>query len=63
MFATWTRKSGDNQVKINEEAAFPGKRIAAVDPDPWEDPKSRSPYGVDYRTLRWIYFLDPPRGL
>ena len=36
----------------------------------WEDPKSRSPnselnrsYGVDYRSLRWIYFLDPPRGL
>ena len=20
-------------------------------------------YGVDYRTLRWIYFLGPPRGL
>ena len=38
-------------------------------PDRQEDPKSRSPdselwysYGVDYRTLRWIYFLDPPRG-
>ena len=38
--------------------------------DPWEDPKSRCPnsgfqdsYGVDYRTLRGIYFLDPPRGL
>ena len=35
-------------------------------PDPRTDPKSRSPnsglyysYGVD----RWIYFLDPPRGL
>ena len=27
-----------------------------------EDPNSRSPqfsYGVDYGTLRWIYFLDP----
>ena len=39
-------------------------------PDPREDPKSRSPnsglyysYGVDYGVLRWIYFLDPPRGL
>ena len=39
-------------------------------PDPWEDPKSRTPnsglqnsYGVDYRTLRGIYFLDAPRGL
>ena len=39
-------------------------------PDPREDPKSRSPnfgmqysYGVDCRTLRWIYFLDPPSGL
>ena len=39
-------------------------------PDPWEDPESRTPssglqnsYGVDYRTLRGIYFLDPPRGL
>ena len=21
------------------------------------------PYGVDYRALRWIYFLDSPRGL
>ena len=20
-------------------------------------------YGVDYRTLRWIYLLDPPKGL
>ena len=38
-------------------------------PDPWEDPKSRSPnsglqysYGVDYGTKGGIYFLDPPRG-
>ena len=37
-------------------------------PDPLEDPKSRTPnsglsysYGVAYRTLRWIYFLDPSR--
>ena len=39
-----------------------------VYPGPQEDPKSRSPnnglqysYGVDYRTLMWIYFLDPFR--
>ena len=39
-------------------------------PDPREDPKSRSTnsgmqysYCVEYRTLRWIYFLDPPRDL
>ena len=40
------------------------------DPDPWEDPKHRTPdfwievlLYVGYRTLLWIYFLDPPRGL
>ena len=34
-----------------------------------EDPKNGTPYSgceyshsVDYRTLKWIYFLDPPRG-
>ena len=36
-------------------------------PEPWEDPQNRTPppnsglqdsYGVDYRTLRWIHFLD-----
>ena len=39
-------------------------------PGPGEDLKSRAPksapeysYAGDYRTLRWIYFLDPPRGL
>ena len=40
-------------------------------PDPWEDPKSRSPifsglqysYGVDWGTLKWICFLDPSSGL
>ena len=38
--------------------------------DPWEEPKSRTPnsglqysYSIDYRALRWIYVLDPPRGL
>ena len=37
---------------------------------PGEDPKNRSPnsklrnfYGIDDRAARWIYFLDPPRGL
>ena len=37
---------------------------------PFEDPKSRSSklglqysYGVDYETLSWIYFFDPPTGL
>ena len=40
------------------------------EPDSWKDPKSRSPNsglqyssGVGYITLRWIYLLDPPRGL
>ena len=39
-------------------------------PDPWEDPKSRNfnfglqySYGVDSRTLRWIYFLGSSQGL
>ena len=39
-------------------------------PDPCEDPKKSTPpsklqnsYGVDYRTLRGIYFLDQPMGL
>ena len=37
--------------------------------DPREDARSRTPksglkysYGVDYKTLRRIYFWDPPRG-
>ena len=32
-------------------------------PDPGEDPKSRSSTGVDYRALRWMHVLDPPRAL
>ena len=39
-------------------------------PDPRQDPENRFPhsrlqysYGVDYGTIRWIYILDPPRGL
>ena len=24
---------------------------------------SKNSYGLDYRTLRWIYLLDPPKGL
>ena len=41
-----------------------------VFPDPREDSKSRSldsglhySYGVEDRALRWIYFVDLPRGL
>ena len=41
-----------------------------VCPDPRKDPKSTTPnsglqnsHGVDFRTLRWMYFLDPLRGL
>ena len=36
-------------------------------PEPWEDAETRTSnsglqysYGVDYGTLGWIYFLDPP---
>ena len=39
-------------------------------PTPGEDPRSRTlnsglhcAYGVECRTLRWIYILDPPRAL
>ena len=42
---------------------------ASYSPDPREDAKSRTPNsglqyssGVDYGTLGWLYFLDPPRG-
>ena len=41
-----------------------------VFPEPGEDPKNGTPNsgleyssGVDYRALRWIHFLDPPRAL
>ena len=47
-----------------------GQRKVGPYPRSGEDPKSRSPnsglscsYGVDNGTLRWIYFLDPLRGL
>ena len=47
----------------------PNLMVSTLVPDSGEDPKSRFPnsgftyaYGADYRTLRWIYFLNSPRG-
>ena len=37
-------------------------RIQKVDP-PILDSSTPMGYITNYRTLRWIYFLDPPRGL
>ena len=63
----WARKS-----PLSRTTARPLGHLALQfrNPDPWEDPQSRSPksglqysYGVDVGSLRWIYFLDPPRGL
>ena len=53
-------------VTVTLDAAYHPNHI---DPEPREDPKSRSPnsglrysYGPDFRTLGWIS-LDPPRDL
>ena len=46
-----------------------GWSMVLYHPDPWADPKSRSPFGfhnLHHRNIRaqnWgIYFLDPPRA-
>ena len=54
----------------NRGSCLPLKLRKTSYPDPWQDPKGSIPnsglsasHGVDYRTLRWIDFSDPHRGL